>query len=455
MSTDSELPVLLIVEDDEGLQRQLKWAYDGYRVVAAADRASALEALRLHEPAVVTLDLGLPPDPDGTEEGFATLAEILALKPDTKVIVASGHGARESAMKAIALGAYDFYRKPIDIDELGLIVARAFHLHGIEQENRRLEQASGATVLGSMITAAPEMLKVARTIERVAPANVSVMLLGASGTGKELLARAVHDQSERKAGPFVAINCAAIPENLLEAELFGYERGAFTGAVKSNIGKIELAEGGTLFLDEVGDIPLPLQVKLLRFLQERVIERIGGRQPIAVDTRIVCATHQDLEAMIGDGRFRDDLYYRLAEIVVKIPALAERPGDAVLLARHFVNRFAREMNSKVQGLSPDAVAALAGYGWPGNVRELENRMKRAVIMAEGRLVSAADLDLPGSAASGEELLINLRAAREVADRKAIRHAMSRTDNNISGAAKLLGISRPTLYDLLKQYQLSA
>jgi two-component system NtrC family response regulator len=299
------------------------------------------------------------------------------------------------------------------------------------------------------------MLKVARTIERVASTNVSVMLLGASGTGKELLARAVHEQSGRGAGPFVAINCAAIPENLLEAELFGYERGAFTGAIKSNVGKIELAEGGTLFLDEVGDIPLPLQVKLLRFLQERVIERIGGRQPITVDTRIVCATHQDLEAMIADGRFREDLYYRLAEIVVTIPSLAERAGDSVLLARHFVNRFAREMNPKIQGLSPDAVAAIDSYGWPGNVRELENRIKRAVIMADGKLVSAADLDLSCGDSDADALMINLRAARESADRTAIRQALSRAENNISNAAKLLGISRPTLYDLLKQYQLTA
>jgi two-component system NtrC family response regulator len=297
------------------------------------------------------------------------------------------------------------------------------------------------------------MLKVAKTIERVASADVSVMLLGASGTGKELLARAVHEKSGRK-GEFIAINCAAIPENLLEAELFGYERGAFTGAVKSNVGKIELAQGGTLFLDEVGDIPLTLQVKLLRFLQERVIERIGGRQPIPVDTRIVCATHQDLDAMIADGRFREDLYYRLAEIVVKIPSLAERSGDAVLLARHFINRFGRELNSSVQSLSPDAIAAIDCYAWPGNVRELENRIKRAVIMADGKSVTAAELDLDGSA-DDEPVAINLRAAREVADRKAIRQALSRTDNNISGAAKLLGVSRPTLYDLLKQYQLNA
>jgi two-component system, NtrC family, response regulator len=455
MSDQIELPILLVVEDDEGLQRQLKWAYDGYRVVCAGNRAEAIDALRVHEPAVVTLDLGLPPDPDGTDEGFATLVEILRLKPDTKVIVATGHGARESALKAIALGAYDFYKKPVDIDDLGLIVSRAFHLHEIEAENRRLENdgGSGAAVLGSILTASPEMLKVAKTIERVASADVSVMLLGASGTGKELLARAVHQKSGRK-GEFIAINCAAIPENLLEAELFGYERGAFTGAVKSNVGKIELAEGGTLFLDEVGDIPLPLQVKLLRFLQERVIERIGGRSLIAVDTRIVCATHQDLDAMTADGRFREDLYYRLAEIVVKIPSLAERVGDAGLLARHFVNRYARELNPKVQSLSPDALAAIDAYPWPGNVRELENRLKRAVIMADGRSVGAADLDLPGTAVA-DPVAINLRAAREVADRGAIRQAMIRTDNNISGAAKLLGISRPTLYDLLKQYRLQA
>ncbi|HEX8413252.1 MAG TPA: PEP-CTERM-box response regulator transcription factor [Sphingomicrobium sp.] len=455
MTDQTELPVLLVVEDDEGLQRQLKWAYDGYRVIAALDRPSAIEALRLHEPAVVTLDLGLPPDPDGTDEGFATLSEILRLKPDTKVIVASGHGARESALRAISLGAYDFYRKPLDIDELGLIVARAFHVHEIETENRRLEESGGSAVLGSIISAAPEMTKVARTIERVANADVSVMLLGASGTGKELLARAVHEKSNRAKGEFVAINCAAIPENLLEAELFGYERGAFTGAVKTNPGKIELAQGGTLFLDEVGDIPLPLQVKLLRFLQERVIERIGGRQTIAVDTRIVCATHQDLDAMTADGRFREDLYYRLAEIVVQIPSLSERPGDAVLLARHFVNRFAKTMNNKVHGLAPDALAAIDAYAWPGNVRELENRIKRAVIMCDGKQLTAEDLDLPGSAAADEPSAINLRAAREVADRRAIRQALSRSDNNISGAAKLLGVSRPTLYDLLKQYQLTA
>jgi two-component system NtrC family response regulator len=446
-------PRLLVVEDDEGLQRQLRWAYDDYEVLVASDREAAVNILRAEEPAVVTLDLGLPPDPNGVTEGFATLETILSLKPETKVIVASGHGARESALKAIASGAYDFYQKPVDIDQLGLIVRRAFQLHGIENENRRLEEKAGEerTVLGTMVTAAPEMMKVARTIERVANTGVSVMLLGASGTGKELLARGLHVASRRAGGGFVAINCAAIPENLLEAELFGYEKGAFTGAIKTTEGKIELAHGGTLFLDEVGDIPLPLQVKLLRFLQERVIERIGGRKAIAVDTRIVCATHQDLPEMIKAGTFREDLYYRLAEIVVKIPSLSERPGDAGLLAKHFLHRFAREMSRPIKGFAPGALAAIDSWPWPGNVRELENRVKRAVIMADAKLVTAEDLDLEQR--DDEALPVNLKAARERADRRAIRQALSRADNNISSAAKFLGISRPTLYDLMKQYEL--
>jgi two-component system NtrC family response regulator len=444
-------PVLLIVEDDAALQRQLRWAYEGYEIVTAATRTEAIEAIRAHEPAVVTLDLGLPPDPDGVTEGFATLAEILSLKPDTKVIVASGHGARESALKAIADGAWDFYAKPIDIDALGLIVSRAFHVHALEAENRRLAARASETGLAGLISASAEMAKVVRTIERVAPADVSVMLLGASGTGKEILARGLHDLSPRSRGAFVAINCAAIPDTLLESELFGHEKGAFTGAVKTTPGKIEQAQGGTLFLDEIGDVPLPLQVKLLRFLQERVIERIGGRAAIPVDTRIVCATHQDIDAMVADGRFREDLYYRLAEIVVPIPSLAERPGDAGLLARHFVTRYAKAMNVAVTGLAPDARAAIDAWPWPGNVRELENRIKRAVIMADGKLISAADLDLEGKAA--EPVPLNLRHVREIADRRAIRQALSRADGNISSASRLLGISRPTLYDLLKSYDL--
>ncbi len=450
-------PKLLVIEDDEGLQAQLKWAYEGFDVLIAGDRESALTALRAEAPAVVTLDLGLPPDPDGISEGFAVLDAIMALKPDTKVIVASGHGARDSALQAIQRGAYDFYQKPIDIEALGLIVDRALRLHSIEYENRRLADRVGEdrTVLGSMITAAPEMLKVARTIERVAHTSVSVMLLGASGTGKELLARGLHDASDRRDAPFVAINCAAIPENLLESELFGHERGAFTGAVKTTEGKIELAHGGTLFLDEVGDIPLQLQVKLLRFLQERTIERIGGRRAIAVDTRIVCATHQDLETMIGEATFREDLFYRLAEIVVKIPTLSERAGDSVLLAKAFLSRHAKTMNPQVQGFTPDALAAIDGWGWPGNVRELENRVKRSVIMADGKLVTPEDLDLSDAHDTEGELPLNLKSAREQSDRKVIRQALARSEGNISSTAKLLGISRPTLYDLLKQYDLQS
>ncbi len=444
---------LLIVEDDPGLQKQLKWAYEDFEVIVAGDRESAIDLLRSEEPDVVTLDLGLPPDPDGVTEGFATMDAILSLKPDTKVIVASGHGEKDSALRAIASGAWDFYQKPVDIDELGLIVRRAFHVRKLELENQHLAtKTDGDRVLGQIITGAPEMMKVAQMIERVANTNASVMLLGASGTGKELLARGLHDSSDRRDRAFVAINCAAIPENLLESELFGHEKGAFTGAIKTTEGKIEQANGGTLFLDEVGDIPLPLQVKLLRFIQERVVERIGGRKQIAVDTRIVCATHQNLEAMISENAFREDLFYRLAEIVIKIPALADRPGDASLLARHFQKKFTEEINPAVKGLAPDALAALEAWKWPGNVRELENRIKRAVIMADGKLVTAQDLDLETNDDEPVDLL-NLKAAREAADRMAIRRAISQTDGNISNAAKLLGISRPTLYDLLKQYQL--
>ncbi len=452
MTMTSAKQKLLIVEDDLGLQKQLKWSYEDFEVFCASTREEALALLRSEEPDVVTLDLGLPPDPDGVSEGFAALDEMLKLKPDTKIIVASGHGARESALRAISAGAWDFYQKPVDIDELHLIVKRAFHVRLLEMQNAKLQlpDQSGELLLGTIITASPEMLKVARTIERVAPTAASVMLLGASGTGKELLARGLHQASDRREKPFVAINCGAIPENLLESELFGHEKGAFTGAVKTTEGKIEIANGGTLFLDEVGDIPLPLQVKLLRFLQERVIERIGGRKAIPVDVRIVCATHRNLNQMIADQTFRDDLYYRLAEISVNIPALKDRTGDSVLLAKHFLNRFAKEMNPGVKGLSTSALTAVDQWNWPGNVRELENRIKRAVIMAEGKFITADDLEFGDD---DDELLLNLKAAREQADRKAIKRAIARTEGNISNAAKLLGISRPTLYDLLKQYEL--
>jgi two-component system NtrC family response regulator len=453
MTMEQPKKKLLIVEDDQGLQRQLKWSYEDFEVLCASNRAEALTMLRAEEPDVVTLDLGLPPDPDGVTEGFAALEEMLLVKPDTKIVVASGHNARESAMRAISAGAWDFYQKPVDIDELHLIVKRAFHVRDLELQNKKAQApaSDGEMLFGSMVTASPEMLKAARTIERVANTNVSVMLLGASGTGKELLARGLHDASDRKGKPFVAINCGAIPENLLESELFGHEKGAFTGAIKTTEGKVELANGGTLFLDEVGDIPLPLQVKLLRFIQERVIERIGGRKSIPVDVRIVCATHRDLNQMITDKTFRDDLYYRLAEVPVHIPRLAERQGDAVLLAKHFLSRFAREMNPSIKGFASSALTAIDQWDWPGNVRELENRVKRAVIMAEGKFISVDDLQF--DLVDEDDRLLNLKAAREAADRRAIGRAIARTEGNISNAAKLLGISRPTLYDLLKQYEI--
>ncbi|WP_194744664.1 PEP-CTERM-box response regulator transcription factor [Thermaurantiacus tibetensis] len=442
----TERPVLLVVEDDLGLQRQLKWAYDGYEVVAAADREAALALVEEHRPDVVTLDLGLPPDPDGVSEGFATMEAILSRAPHTKVIVASGHGARESARRAIAMGAFDFYQKPVDIDELGFIVGRAFHVARLEAENRRLQEQSAASPLAEVVTGSPEMLRVCAMVERVASSNVSVLLLGASGTGKEVLARGLHRASPRRDGPFVAINCGAIPENLLEAELFGYERGAFTGAFKTTEGKIELAQGGTLFLDEVGDIPMPLQVKLLRFIQERVIDRIGGRKPIPVDVRIVCATHQNLKQMIADGSFREDLYYRIAEVSITIPPLKDRGGDPVLLANHFLRRHAAAQGTVPLRLSPGALAAINAHGWPGNVRELENRVKRAVIMAEGPAITAEDLDLVDSA---ETRPVTLREARAISDRRAISAALAASGGSISQAAKLLGISRPTLYDMMR------
>jgi two-component system NtrC family response regulator len=443
-------PVLLVVEDDAGLQRQLRWAYEDYEVVIAGDRESALTAMRQHKPDVVTLDLGLPPDADGATEGFATLEEILLQAPHTKVIVASGHGARDSARRAIGLGAFDFYQKPVDIDELGFIVGRAFHVAQIEAENRRLAASQQAAPLSNLVTAAPEMLKVSAMVERVAPTDVSVLLLGASGTGKEVLARGLHMASRRSDRPFVAINCGAIPDNLLEAELFGYERGAFTGAVKTTEGKIELAQGGTLFLDEVGDIPINLQVKLLRFIQERVIERIGARKSIEVDTRIVCATHRNLKRMIAEGTFREDLFYRIAEVAITIPALREREGDPALLANHFLHRYSEGRAGPPLRFGPDALAAINLHSWPGNVRELENRVKRAVIMADGTIVTAADLDL---ADTPDAAILTLREARMASDRRTITAALTVAGGSISRAAKLLGISRPTLYDMIRDLEI--
>lgn len=449
---DKDRKQLLMVEDDKGLQSQLKWAFDSYDVIFANTREKALAAFRQYEPAVVTLDLGLPPDPDGVSEGFKVLSEMLSLRPNTKIIVASGHTGKDSALRAIGDGAWDFYQKPIDANELNMIVSRAFHVANLEVENAQLIANASKSPLDGLIASSDAMVAVCRMIERVAPTQANVMLLGASGTGKELLARGLHNLSERKGKPFVAINCAAIPETLLEAELFGYEKGAFTGAARMTVGKIESAQGGTLFLDEVGDIPLQLQVKLLRFIQERVIERIGGRVEIPIDVRIVCATHQDLSAMAERGDFREDLYYRLAEIIIKIPDLAERDGDAVLIARALLTKFANEMGRVLKGFTPEALSAINSHKWPGNVRELENKIKRAVILADSNQITLNDLDLNDAGSPGEDAY-SLKKIREDADRKAILHVLAECDGNMSKAARMLAISRPTLYDLLKQYSI--
>ena len=443
---------LLIVEDDPALQTQMKWAFDSYDIVLAGDRESAISAVRRVEPAVVTMDLGLPPAPDDPSEGFRTLKEILAVAPETKGIVLTGQGDRANALQAVGLGAYDFYTKPFEPELLGLMIDRAFRLHELQEENRRLAAMQQPTALGGLITRDPATLRACRTIEKVAPTMATVMVLGESGTGKELLARAVHEMSPRR-GRFVAINCAAIPENLLESELFGYERGAFTGASKQTIGKIETANKGTLFLDEIGDLPMSLQAKLLRFLQERVIERLGGRDEIPVDVRVVCATHQDLKSLIAQGRFREDLFYRLAEIVIEAPPLRERTGDAVLLAQAFMLKFAAEQRRSGMSLGADAVSAIEQQRWPGNVRELENVIKRAVIMAEGNVIRADDLGLPGTEDGEGEAALNLRAVRDEAERSALLKALARTNNNLSRAADVLGVSRPTLYDLMHRFGL--
>jgi two-component system NtrC family response regulator len=442
-------PKLLIIEDDPGLQKQLRWSLDAYDVVVAGDRESALAQVRRHEPAVVTMDLGLPPDPDGSTEGLATLQQILALAPDTRVIVLTGNQDHANAVKAIGMGAYDFHQKPCEPDILNLVIQRAFFLHDLMQENRRMQQSQADSPLTGVISRDPGMLKLCRSIEKVAPTSASVMLLGESGTGKEVLARALHQLSPRAGQRFMAINCAAIPENLLESELFGYEKGAFTGAAKQTKGKVELAHGGTFFLDEVGDLPMPLQAKLLRFLQERVIERIGGHEEIPVDVRIVCATHQKLKDLCASGRFREDLYYRLSEIVVNIPPLRERQGDAALLAHHFKNKFCAQESRGTLHFSPEAIGAIESYPWPGNVREMENCIKRAVIMADGNTIAAEDLGLPDTVA--EEEPINLRQVRDDAEYKAIVRALARVDGNIVKASELLGVSRPTMYDLLNRH----
>jgi len=450
--------VLLIVEDDPGLQKQFKWSFEDYQVVLASDRKEAIDAVRRYNPTVITLDLGLPPDPTNASEGLSCLSEILELLPSAKIIVVTGNDDRENAIKAVALGAYDFYQKPVDLDILQLIIERAFQLEQLEQENIQLQNIDNEPLSG-MIAVSSKMIELSRTIEKIAPSDITTLLLGESGTGKEVLAKAIHElsnpntnknKSEGNKAPFVAVNCAAIPENLLESELFGYEKGAFTGAVKQTIGKIESADGGTFFLDEIGDLPMSLQSKLLRFLQERKIERLGGRKEIPVNVRIVCATHQNIEQQIQQGDFREDLFYRVSEMVIDIPPLRDREGDAIVIATAFISRFCEQQNKKHKRFTEEAARAIEAYHWPGNIRELENKIKRAVIMADGVKITADDLQLTQQVET-DSTPLNLKAVREIAETSAINRALGYTNNNISDAAKLLGVTRPTLYTLFNKY----
>jgi len=453
---------LLLIDDDPGILRQLTWSFPGYDVVTASDEQAAIEQVRQHQPKVVSLDLGLPPDPDGSTVGLRILDNILAVNAKTKVIVVSGSEDREDAVQAVGRGAWDFFQKPIDGEALGFIVKRAFHVARLEAENRRLKSGTSQALPG-VITSNPAMLEVCRTVERIAPTSVNVLILGESGTGKELLARAVHDKSPRRDQPFVPINCAAIPDALLESELFGYEKGAFTGATRQVKGKIETANGGTLFLDEIGDMPFNLQAKLLRFVEERRIERLGGRNQIDVDVRIVSATHQPLMTRVDEDLFRQDLLYRLAGLTIDIPALSARGDDALLLAQHFVEAFAAEHGRPATRLADDAKRILMTHRWPGNIRELANAMQRAVILAEGRTIRASDLSLDRKANAGSDApatslhqhpkeFISLRDARDQAERQAVDAAVKKSAGNLSTAAKLLGISRPTLYSLLRRHE---
>jgi two-component system NtrC family response regulator len=444
---------LLLVDDDDTIREQMKWALvSDYQLVEAADRLAALAHFQQVKPQVVLLDLGLPPDVDGATEGMALLREILQINPLTKVIVITGNSDRARAIEAIQSGAYDFIEKPVQIDMLKVVLQRAFYLANVEEENRRLQDARAKDQFEGLIGQSPFMRELIQTIKRIGPSEVPVLITGESGTGKELVARAIHRQSKRTSGPFVAINCGAIPETLLESELFGHEKGAFTGATQQRKGRVEYAQGGTLFLDEIGDIPLPLQVKLLRFLQERQIQRLGGKEPITVDVRIIAATHVDLEQAIQEGRFREDLYYRLCVVKIGMLPLSARPTDIPLLANTFLRRLAAEYQKPLVGFTTEAMTLLTSYPWPGNVRELENRIKRAVVMAEGRYVTPAHLELEGVSKTKDGPL-TLRGLRASQERDLVRLAMEKANGNVSRAAAELGISRPTLYQLLERYGL--
>jgi two-component system NtrC family response regulator len=448
----SSRPKLLIIEDDPGLSAQLRWVLSDFETMVADTCDAGLQILQRERPRIVILDLGLPPHPDDATEGLRFLRSALALRPATKIIVASGNEDHANALEAISLGAYDFCAKPVEQQVLKTIVQRALNLCGLEEEIQTLKGMQQNEPLAGLIAASPEMFRVCRMIERVSSSNVGIMITGESGT--DLAARAIHRLSPRKDHPFIAINCAAIPENLLESELFGHERGAFTGAVRQVIGKIECANRGTLFLDEIGDMAPALQAKLLRFLQDKTVVRVGGHRPIDVDVRVIAATNQDLTALMEAGKFREDLFYRLNEIGIHMPPLRERAGDAVLIAQFLLRKHRLALNSRVAGFTAEAISLIEAHPWPGNVRELENRVKRAVVMAESKQISAADLGLFNDDPAADGAPKSLREIREDAERRSIIRTLAQTSGNMSQAAKLLDISRPTLYGMLKTLQIT-
>lgn len=440
---------LLIVDDDEDIRTQLKWALcNDYTLLTAGDRAGALAAFTASRPTVTLLDLGLPPRPNGPEEGLAALSAILASDPLAKVIVVSGQGEKENALRAVGGGAYDFLCKPVDMDELRLVLRRCVYVAELEQEHRAAQHRAEVEVFEEMLGGSPRMQAVFDFIRKVAPTNAPVLILGESGTGKEMVARALHQRSGQKGGPFVAINCSTIPENLLESELFGHEKGAFTGAHTQRKGHIEAAAGGTLFLDEIGDLSAPVQVKLLRFLQEKCFQRVGGRQEIPSDARVLTATNRNLQELVAGGKFREDLFFRLAVVVVKVPPLRERGTDIASVAKAFLRSYGVDHAKPGLSFAPDALRALDFHRWPGNIRELQNRVRRAVIMTEGKRVTARDLELTDTASALPPQ--TLKEARESVEREMIQDALKRHGGKITSAALELGVSRPTLYELMEK-----
>ena len=438
-------PPILVVDDDEDIRTQMKWALAAdYEVAMAGDRASAMAAFGASRPLVTLLDLGLPPSPNSPDEGLATLSGILVLDRQAKVVIVSGQGEKENALRAVGAGAWDFLTKPVDTDDLSRVLARGVYVARLEREFRAMQDEARAETFEDMLGTSEPMQAVFAFVRKVATTSAPVLILGENGTGKEMVARALHRRSRPKDAPFVAINCGAIPESLLESELFGHERGAFTGAHAMRKGLVETANGGTLFLDEIGELSMPLQVKLLRFLQEKTFQRVGGRTEIQSDARVVAATNVNLQESVAAGRFREDLYFRLAVLVVRLPALRERGDDVAVIAREFLRRFGAQHTRSGLTFSADAIRALHEHAWSGNVRELQNRVQRAVIMADGKRVTARDLEL----AEGGAAFPTLREARERVERELVQEALRRNNGKITPAALELGISRPTFYELM-------